>query len=119
MSTFPSFLVNGYLPCSLHSFNARIAGTGDGATTYYLTPMLWNKDIKAGYRRILVQGLTTPEKTDGKPLTATGALWYDPNAQTPPPAPPAYKPQPRPVKAPPATPGERYNLAEVLQVCVE
>ena len=101
---------------SLHSFNAQIAGTADGARTYYLTPMFWNKDIRAGYRRILIQGLTTPDSVDNTPLTASGHLWYDGDAQYAISAAPNYTPQPRPIKAPPATAGERYNLAEVLQV---
>ena len=56
---------------------------------------------------------------DHIPLTATGALWYDPSQQGKPPPikPPApYKPEARPVKPPKPTAGERYNLAEVLQL---
>ncbi|TFJ85003.1 hypothetical protein NSK_003427 [Nannochloropsis salina CCMP1776] len=116
----------------LRSFNARIVGTGDGAKTYFMQPEYWNKNIPTGTRRILVQGLTTPIGKDGIPLTADGALWYNPKSHSPlpprylpPSLPPSlptslrpgpYKPEPRPVPPPPATAGEKYNLAEVLQL---
>lgn len=94
-------------------------------------------------RRLLVQGLTTPAEKDGITLTATGtcscfvwsvpsarsltnsnkhtlagALWYDPNQQLRPGPPPTYnyKPEARPLPKPAPTEGERYNLAEVLQL---
>lgn len=54
------------------------------------------------------------------PLT-TGALWYDPTQQhsqipRPPPSYQDYKPEPRPLPKPTPVEGERYNLAEVLQL---
>lgn len=101
----------------LQSFNARIVGSGDGAKTYFLQPMYWNRDIPKGNRRILVHGLTTPVVEDRIPLTATGALWYSPSEPSaPPPGPGPYKIESRPVPPPAPSPGERYNLAEVLQL---
>lgn len=48
----------------------------------------------------------------------TGALWYDPTKQLRPGPPPKYtfKPEARPLPKPGPTKGERYNLAEVLQL---
>lgn len=50
--------------------------------------------------------------------THPGALWYDPTKQLRPGPPPKYpfKPEPRPLPKPGPTKGERYNLAEVLQL---
>jgi hypothetical protein len=100
----------------LHSFNAKVVGMADSGKTYFLRPVFWNKNVPAGPRRLIVQGLTTPQKDDGLPLEATGALWYDPTEQAVNLKPSPYVPETRPVVAPAAVAGERYNLAEVLQV---
>ena len=81
--------------------------------------MAWNRNIPVGVRRLLVQGLTTPEKDDAIPLEAKGALWYDPRQQavglnTPLP----FVPEPRPVPPPPPVAGEKYNLGEALQLAI-
>ncbi len=102
----------------LHSFNAKVVGTANGAKSFFLRPMFWNRNVPAGPRRLLVQGLTTPEKDDGVALVATGALWYDPREQAVNLNPPPFVPEPRPVVPPPAVPGERYNLGEVLQLSI-
>lgn len=103
---------------SLHSFNAKIVGSVDGARTYFLRPMAWNKNIPTGIRRLLVQGLTTPEKDDGINLEAKGALWYDPQSPNVILNPPPYVPEPRPVPPPPPVLGEKYNLGEALQLSI-
>ena len=107
-----------HTPHSLHSFNAKIVGSADGARTYFLRPMAWNKNIPTGVRRLLVQGLTTPEKDDGVNLEAKGALWYDPTSPNVMLNPPPYTPEPRPVPPPPPVPGEKYNLGEALQLSI-
>ena len=93
-------------------------GSADGARTYFLRPMAWNKNIPTGVRRLLVQGLTTPEKDDGINLEAKGALWYDPTSPNVMLNPPPYTPEPRPVPPPPPVPGEKYNLGEALQLSI-
>lgn len=93
-------------------------GSADGARTYFLRPMAWNKNIPTGVRRLLVQGLTTPEKDDGINLEAKGALWYDPASPNVILNPPPYTPEPRPVPPPPPVAGEKYNLGEALQLSI-
>jgi hypothetical protein len=64
----------------------------------------------------MVQGRTRPEKDDHIPLTAGGALHYNPTVQGEPEAAKSPPQEPRPVPPPPASADERYNLAEVLQL---
>lgn len=68
----------------------------------------------------MVQGQTAPVNQDHIPLDIKGALFYDPTQQPQGPVvlPPVPQ-EPRPVAVPPARGGgDRYNLAEALQLAI-
>jgi len=89
--------------------------------TYYFGPLYWNQNIKPGMRRLLIQGQTVATDVDHIPLTAVGALHYDPKAYDNASAEMKLPPRAdeiRPVPPPQPVPGERFNLGEVLQLSI-